>query len=109
MDSLVDLDSKITADGDCNEHYEYSLEGLMLKLKFQYFGHMMQKNWLIGKDPNARKDWRQEKGMTENDVVAWHHRLNDMSLSKFRELVMNREAWHAAIRGVTKSWTRLSN
>ena len=49
----------------------------MLKLKLQYFGHMMQKNWLIGKDPNAGRDWRQEeKGMTEDEMVGWHHRLN---------------------------------
>ena len=51
---------------------EYSLEGLMLKLKLQYFGHL--KNWLIGKDPDAGKDWRQEKGTTENEMVGWHHR-----------------------------------
>ena len=54
---------------------EYSLEGLMLKLKLQYFGHV--KNWLIGKDPDAGKDWRQEeKGTTEDEMVGWHHRLN---------------------------------
>ena len=51
---------------------EYSLEGLMLKLKLQYFGHL--KNWLIGKDPDAGKDWRQEKGTTEDEMVRWHHR-----------------------------------
>ena len=56
---------------------EYSLEGLMLKLKLQYFGHLMATNWLIGKDPGAGKDWRwEEKGMTEDEVVGWHHRLN---------------------------------
>ena len=56
---------------------EYSLEVLMLKLKFQYFGHLMQKNWLTGKDPDAEKDWRQEeKGMTEDDMFGWHHRLD---------------------------------
>ena len=50
--------------------------GLMLKLKFQYFGHLMQ-SWLIWKDPDAGKDWRQEeKGMTEDEMVGWHHRLN---------------------------------
>ena len=47
----------------------------MLKLKLQYFGHL--KNWLIEKDPNARKDWRQEeKGTTEDEIVGWHHRLD---------------------------------
>ena len=60
------------------------------------------KNWLIGKDPDAGKDWRQEeKGMTEDEM--------DMSLSKFWELVMNREAWHAIVHGVTKNWTWLSH
>ena len=54
-----------------------SLEGLMLKLKLQYFGYLMRRNWLIGKDPDAGKDWRQEeKGMTEDEMVGWHHWLN---------------------------------
>ena len=53
-----------------------SLEGLMLKLKLQYFGYLM-KSWLIGKDPDAGKDWRwEEKGMTEDEMVGWHHELN---------------------------------
>ena len=56
---------------------EYSLEGLMLRLKLQYFGHLMWKSWLIWKDPDAGKDWRQEKkGMTEDEMVGWHHRPN---------------------------------
>ena len=55
---------------------EYSLEGLMLKLKLQYFGHLMC-NWLIGKDPDAGKDWRrEEKRTTEDEIVGWHHWLN---------------------------------
>ena len=54
---------------------EYSLEGLMMKLKLQYFGHL--KNWLIRKDPDAGKDYRQEeKGTTEDQMVGWHHWLN---------------------------------
>ena len=53
-----------------------SLEGLMLKLKLQYFGHLMQ-SWLIGKDPDPGKDWGQEeKGMTEDEMAGWHHRLD---------------------------------
>ena len=57
---------------------EYSLEGLMLKLKLQYFGHLMQRaDWLTGKDCDAGKDWRQEeKGTTEDEMVGWHHWLN---------------------------------
>ena len=67
------------------------------------------KNWLIGKDPDAGKDWRQEeKGTTENEMVGWHHWLDDLSLSKLWELVMDREAWRAAVHRVTKSQTHLS-
>ena len=56
---------------------ECSLEGLMLKVKLQYFGHLMQRADSIGKDPDAGKDWRQEeKGTTEDKMVGWHHWLN---------------------------------
>ena len=56
---------------------EYSLEGLKLKLKLQYFGHLMWGGWLNGKDPDAGIDWRQEeKGTTEDEMVGWHHWCN---------------------------------
>ena len=68
------------------------------------------KNWLTGKDPDAGSDWRQEeKGTTEDETVGWIMDIMDMSLSKLRELVVDRKAWHAAVHGVAKSWAWLNN
>ena len=79
----------------------------MLKLKLQYFGHLMlelMKNWLIGKDPDAGKDWRHEEmEMTEDEMLGWHHWLDGHELSKLQELMMNREVWCVAVHGVAKS------
>ena len=78
---------------------EYSLEGLMLKLKLQYFGHLM------GRADSFEKTLMKEKGMSEDEMVGWHDWLNGHELSKLQELVMDREAWRAAAHGVAKSWT----
>ena len=89
---------------------EQSLEGLMLKLQLQYFGHLirradsLEKTQMLGKIKGKRRRWQQRMRWLDNTTNSM-----DMNLNKFREIVKDREGWFASVHGVIKSWTRLSD
>ena len=114
---IVVLGKTLESPMDCKEIKQVSPKGNQswifigrTEAEAPIFWPLDVKNCLIGKDHDAGKDWRQEeKGKTENEMVGWRPDMMDMNLSKLRETVKEREAWHAAVHRVTKNQTWLSD
>ena len=108
--SWESLDCKVIKPSILKEiNPEYSLEGMMLKLKLQSFCHLMQRTDSLEKTLILGKIEGRRRKMTEDGTVGCYHWLNGHEFEKLQELVMNREAWRAAVHGGTKSWSWLSN
>ena len=88
----------------------FSIGSIDAEAETPILGPPDRKNWLTGKDPDARKDWMQEqKGTTEDEMVEWHHQLEGHEFEQAPGVVMDREAWQATVNGVAKHITRIRN